>query len=354
MEATIMIELLLPIGYVKGTKVTDMIINTLHRIYPEITHTIEPQGGCKKLIILNSFIPHSMDYILTKYHPKDIWYYMYDMTWGSSFYFANKPNLQLMTDKDYVDTRVIIPNPMIELSECPHPTHYSDIGNICIMESYKYERFSDYAKYLLQDDLKFDVIGTTMNKMYNHNHNKVASVVYEDFENLLSMYSFCFILHDEYHSAEYLPSKPAECLRNGVLPILDSKYKHPFLPSASSIEEIKVIMDNFKDLKLRKEAIDSYIWRFRDSVDIDRVRRNAQLGEIDWIFTDAMEQVLVWGREKHKGHYWRDNLDVKDFMAALQRHIDAYNRGEKLDPETGESHLIHAACNLQFQFRIDK
>ena len=33
-------------------------------------------------------------------------------------------------------------------------------------------------------------------------------------------------------------------------------------------------------------------------------------------------------------------------IAAALRHVNAYNGGEDCDPESGVSHIAHAACNL--------
>jgi len=348
-----MIEVLLPRGYKKGKKATDEIIKNLKRIYGEIKFSTKVEGGYNNLIILTSYKPHDIDYILTKYSPNQLWYYMYDMNWGKQFYDDNKTKLQLITDKDYPGSRFVIPTGMIALSECKFPRIYPRTNRICLMESYKRERFEQYDKYLNQAIVSIDVVGNTMNSNYQHKHIKVPSVNYEDIDYLLSSYSFCLILHDEYHNSDNLPLKVTECLRNGVLPILDSAYGLKQFPSVSSPEELRDIIDKYSDVEIRKHLINTIIWAYQGIMPIEKVTRRAQLVETDWIFTEAIEEVLRWGREKHRGHYWRDNLNVKDFMEALHRHIDAYESGQILDDETGQSHLIHAACNLMFQYRID-
>lgn len=342
------IEVLLPVGYVKGDKVTDKIIRNLTMLYWSIELSTEIQGGFSKLIILNSFIPHkNLDSSL--YNPNDVWYYMYDMDWGAHYYEINKP-MQLITDKPYPGSRIIIPNGMMELSKGLVGKVNGESTKLCIMESFKLSRFPHYDKYL-QGDLDIDVIGTTMNKNYKHTGNQVSSVPYNALGDKLKEYAFCLILHDYPHDRDNLPIKVAECLQSGVIPILVKEFGCYSFPTCDSIQDIKEIMAEYT-LPIRKQQIKILADFHKNCVDFSKIARGAQLIETDAVFLEKVENILVWGREKHRGHYWRDNLDVKDFMKALQRHIDAYNRGELVDPETGESHLIHAACNLMFQHRI--
>ncbi len=55
-------------------------------------------------------------------------------------------------------------------------------------------------------------------------------------------------------------------------------------------------------------------------------------GERNW------EKGMCWGRP----------------FAALMRHMWAWMRGEKVDPETGISHLAHAACNIAFLIAFEE
>ena len=43
---------------------------------------------------------------------------------------------------------------------------------------------------------------------------------------------------------------------------------------------------------------------------------------------------------------WRKGGDPKLLIAAAERHILAYQKGEQIDAESGSSHLVAAACNL--------
>lgn len=67
----------------------------------------------------------------------------------------------------------------------------------------------------------------------------------------------------------------------------------------------------------------------------------------------AVARVLTFGAEKYGRDNWRqvENAEVRYLDAAL-RHINAYQRGEAVDPESGESHLAHAVCSLMFMLEM--
>ena len=64
---------------------------------------------------------------------------------------------------------------------------------------------------------------------------------------------------------------------------------------------------------------------------------------------DAVEEIVkvyTMGAEKYAPNAWKDIPDAYDrYKAALLRHITAYDKGERLDKESGLSHLAHAAWN---------
>lgn len=65
-------------------------------------------------------------------------------------------------------------------------------------------------------------------------------------------------------------------------------------------------------------------------------------------FIQAMAEVLLHGAQKYHLHQWAQGMSWETVMAGVQRHIQAFRAGEERDPETGESHLAHAACGLMF------
>lgn len=64
--------------------------------------------------------------------------------------------------------------------------------------------------------------------------------------------------------------------------------------------------------------------------------------------------VLKFGAQKYHAHNWRAGFAWSRPLAAAMRHIMAYNDGEDLDPESGLSHLAHAACCIMFLLEFEK
>lgn len=78
--------------------------------------------------------------------------------------------------------------------------------------------------------------------------------------------------------------------------------------------------------------------------------------EVDPKFILGVANVLTFGATKYARGNWKlateeDRDRLKD---SLMRHIYAYLSGEVLDPETNQSHLYHATCNLMFLDNLDK
>lgn len=59
--------------------------------------------------------------------------------------------------------------------------------------------------------------------------------------------------------------------------------------------------------------------------------------------------VLTFGLKKYSEESWKKvDQAEKRYYAALMRHMDAWRNGEKIDSESGLSHLAHASCCLIF------
>ena len=65
-------------------------------------------------------------------------------------------------------------------------------------------------------------------------------------------------------------------------------------------------------------------------------------------------KVLTFGAEKYGPENWKELEDLQNrYTAGALRHIFAHMDGEKLDPETGLSHMAHALCCLLFKLEIE-
>jgi hypothetical protein len=59
-------------------------------------------------------------------------------------------------------------------------------------------------------------------------------------------------------------------------------------------------------------------------------------------------EVLGFGAQKYADHNWRKGFAWSRIYGAALRHLTAWFAGEDLDPESGLSHLDHAACCVMF------
>jgi hypothetical protein len=65
----------------------------------------------------------------------------------------------------------------------------------------------------------------------------------------------------------------------------------------------------------------------------------------------AQEQyarVLTAGAVKYAPRNWENGMNWSTVLASMKRHIQAFERGEDYDPDTGELHTAHVMCNAAF------
>ena len=65
-------------------------------------------------------------------------------------------------------------------------------------------------------------------------------------------------------------------------------------------------------------------------------------------FLELPAQVLAFGAGKYAPRNWERGMNWSRPFSALMRHMWAWWRGERLDPETNLPHLAHAACCIMF------
>ena len=79
-------------------------------------------------------------------------------------------------------------------------------------------------------------------------------------------------------------------------------------------------------------------------------------GKPDWSLLpmECIEEVvniLGFGKEKYGRDNWKllnSKEDLNRIYSAMMRHIVAHSKGDKVDKESGQLHLSHAACNIIF------
>ena len=75
--------------------------------------------------------------------------------------------------------------------------------------------------------------------------------------------------------------------------------------------------------------------------------------KLDWSLVpmqhlEGMVRVLMFGTKKYAPHNWRKGFPPSRITNSLQRHLNAFNAGEDIDPESGLPHTAHILCNALF------
>lgn len=73
-----------------------------------------------------------------------------------------------------------------------------------------------------------------------------------------------------------------------------------------------------------------------------------RLDLIDPEFLEGLGRILGFGAAKYAAHNWRNGIDASRLIAAAYRHLGAINKGEDLDPESGDHHAYHLGCCIMF------
>jgi len=78
---------------------------------------------------------------------------------------------------------------------------------------------------------------------------------------------------------------------------------------------------------------------------------------LDLLPFEALEEigwVMTYGAKKYAPHNWRKGMATERVIGAALRHIFSWAKGDKIDPESGRSHLAHAVCMLLFAITFEQ
>lgn len=82
-------------------------------------------------------------------------------------------------------------------------------------------------------------------------------------------------------------------------------------------------------------------------------KNKARIDLVDPEFIVGIAEILGYGAEKYEPYSFQKVTNGLDkYYAAAMRHLLAWRTGDFEDMETGQNHLLHAACNLMFLLRI--
>ena len=61
-----------------------------------------------------------------------------------------------------------------------------------------------------------------------------------------------------------------------------------------------------------------------------------------------VSQILTQGASKYADRNWERGMSWSSVLGSLKRHLDAFERGEDYDKESGQLHIAHVLCNAAF------
>jgi len=73
-----------------------------------------------------------------------------------------------------------------------------------------------------------------------------------------------------------------------------------------------------------------------------------QINMVPFELIQGVAGVLEFGAAKYCKDNWKKGMDWTRCWDSAQRHMWAWQNGEDFDPESGKSHLAHAASNIAF------
>ena len=119
---------------------------------------------------------------------------------------------------------------------------------------------------------------------------------------------------------------------------------------ATSSEVAKAVGVSIKYVDKMIATISSPNWR--EEIPVPKfVKDDNTKTRYDLLPPELLEEtakVLTFGAQKYSAHNWAQGASWSRYFSAMMRHMWAWWRGEDNDPETGFSHLAHAACCLSF------
>lgn len=104
---------------------------------------------------------------------------------------------------------------------------------------------------------------------------------------------------------------------------------------------LKELIEGYKN-KVPVDSKDNGIEGRKD--DSDKI----EMALLDPGFLEGIAKVLTYGSRKYARYNWAKGISYHRVYSAMQRHLNAFWKGEENDPETGLSHLYHASCNAMF------
>ena len=84
---------------------------------------------------------------------------------------------------------------------------------------------------------------------------------------------------------------------------------------------------------------------------MEALRHNTGKPKLSMVALDCLEdcaRVLEYGATKYEKNNWRQGFPVSGLLDSLLRHISELQKGNKVDDESGLSHIGHIQANAMF------
>lgn len=120
----------------------------------------------------------------------------------------------------------------------------------------------------------------------------------------------------------------------------------------NELESCFIIINASQSQGMTKSTNESVIKEEVSFIKHDLGKIKVSLVEPDFIL--GVAEVASFGAKKYQKDNWKKCEDLDRYKDAALRHLLAYLKAEKLDEETGLSHLHHIACNLMFLDYFDR
>lgn len=117
--------------------------------------------------------------------------------------------------------------------------------------------------------------------------------------------------------------------------------------------EIKGFEDDLlQDYEVFKKCEDEY----EEDTGLRYNKGKPRMELIEAGFMEEVAKILTFGAEKYEIDNWKRFDKEKRFqtIGSLMRHLEAYRKGEKTDPESNCSHLCHIVANAMFLWWFDR
>lgn len=135
------------------------------------------------------------------------------------------------------------------------------------------------------------------------------------------------------------------------------EFKEEYLPK-TDITPTEINKDSWDEkeiLKTPSEDQTQLADRPKTGYKNDRLDDKLRWELLPWQEIEDIVKVYHFGAKKYAPESWKNlNDGARRYFAACNRHLIAYIKGEKIDPESGIYHLAHAAWNVIAMLYLDK